>query len=1161
MNVRHSLVNLIALLALAGCSQAPTPGATPAATKSPTLKAQDTVTVTQGTNDVIAAGDFITKVPGQTGQPSVYLVAKTGGGDPNPGCNANGQANKATFTLTSDKPSTIPNPTGTYQTVGCGPSASVVIPYTVAANAVPGTIVELTINAATPQGTNTAATFKVKVIAPAPSDNTPPSITEQISGTPGLGGWYVSPVTVQWNVSDSESAISTTECASTTVSDDGSTTVTCTATSAGGPASKTVTIKKDATAPTVTPDNVTTGVWRNTPLSQEFTASDATSGLLADQPGVLDGKFTLTASADSVVGAPTVVTGSVKDNAGNSTTRSVSALIDTHKPTITAATFDVNGNALTATADGWFRQPVVVKFTCVDPQLNGADQSGVAGACPADVTVNETGSAGETVARTISDVAGNASDPVSLTVKVDTTAPTITATADHSGWFNGNVTVNFTCTENGSGLVGGCPAPVVVSAEGTTPVSASVTDRAGNSATSNVVNVQIDKTAPVASVQATTAPVNGWYRTDVAFAVTGTDAGGSGVASCTTPATLTTDATGYRAQGTCTDHAGNVSEVAQSVPVNRDTVAPTLTVTPDGTPSAFGWYRTDVTFTVAGNDERSGVSSCTQPATLSTEQAGYQAKATCTDNAGNTSAEVSSVAVNLDKTAPTFTRVVTPGPNADGWNNTDVTLDYTCADTLSGLDGACPADSTLTASADVAALTVADQAGNTASLAALSVKIDKVKPTITAVPDRAANSAGWYAAPVTVSFACTDDLSGVKTCTAPSTVGQTDADGQTVTGTASDKAGNTETTSLTVKVDATAPTISAATFDVNGNPISANANGWFKQTVIVKFTCADALSGVSTCPAPVTVGETALGGQTVTGSASDQAGNSASTGLNVKVDLTAPTATITPTPATPNGLNGWYTTQSVTFATSGTDNLTAVTCTPIPAITASTPGTTVQTTCTDLAGNTATASLPVKFDRDAPTLTLPGAITATATGNSQASVPFTVSASDNFTTPQPVTCRVGTTPVTSPAVFPVGTTTVTCAATDNAGNTSTGFFTVSVKYDFSGFFQPVDMNGLNTAKAGSAIPVKFSLGGNQGLNVMAAGYPKVYAISCSTLANLMPDEIETTVTAGGSSLTYDATAGQYVYVWKTSTSWAGTCQRLVVQLVDGTQKEAVFKFR
>ncbi|WP_189070114.1 PxKF domain-containing protein [Deinococcus radiotolerans] len=926
----------------------------------------------------------------------------------------------------------------------------------------------------------------------------------------------------------------------------------------GNKSTRTVTLKRDASAPTVTPVSVTNGVWRNTPLSQEFTASDVTSGVLSDQSGMVDGKFTLTASADSVVGAPTVVTGTVKDNAGNTTARSVSALIDTRKPTITAAIFDLNGNALTANADGWFRQPAVVKFTCADPQLNGADQSGVAGTCPADVTVNETGSAGETVTRTISDVAGNASDPVTLTVKVDTTAPTITATADHGGWFNGDVTVSFTCTENGSGLVGGCPAPVVVSAEGTTPVSASVTDRAGNTASSNVVNVQIDRTRPVATVTPTTEPLNGWYRTDVAFTVTGTDAGGSGVASCTTPATLTTDATGYRAQGTCTDNAGNISEVAQSVPVNRDTVAPTLTVTPNGTPSTFGWYRTDVTFTVAGNDERSGVSSCTQPAALSTEQAGYQAKATCTDNAGNTSAEVSSAAVNLDKTAPTFTRVVTPSPNTDGWNNTDVTLDYTCADTLSGLDGACPADSTLTASADIAALTVADQAGNTASLAALSVQIDKVRPQITAVPDRAANSAGWYAAPVTVSFTCTDDLSGVKTCTDPSTVAQTDADGQTVTGTATDKAGNTETTSLTVKVDTTAPTISAATFDVNGNAISANANGWFNQTVIVKFTCADVLSGLSNCPAPVTVGETAVSGQTVTGSASDQAGNTASTSLTVKVDKAVPSISAATFDVNGNAIsanaNGWFN-QTVVVKFICADTLSGVkTCPANVTISADTAqvGQTVSGVATDNADNaSAAASVIVKVDKTKPTLT-PSVSPNPVKLNAPATA--TPNATDSLSGVATASCE----PVMTSSV---GSKTVTCTATDNAGNINTGTAPYQVIYDFSGFFQPVDMNGLNTAKAGSAIPVKFSLGGNQGLNVMAAGYPKVYAINCSTLANLMPDEIETTVTAGGSSLTYDATAGQYVYVWKTSASWAGTCQKLVVQLVDGTQKEAVFKFR
>jgi hypothetical protein len=55
------------------------------------------------------------------------------------------------------------------------------------------------------------------------------------------------------------------------------------------------------------------------------------------------------------------------------------------------------------------------------------------------------------------------------------------------------------------------------------------------------------------------------------------------------------------------------------------------------------------------------------------------------------------------------------------------------------------------------------------------------------------------------------------------------------------------------------------------------------------------------------------------------------------------------------------------------------------------------------------------------------------------------------------------------------------------------------------------------------------------------------------------DIVEETVTAGGSSLNYDATVDQYIYVWKTDKSWAGTCRQLVVKLNDGTYHRANFK--
>jgi hypothetical protein len=118
---------------------------------------------------------------------------------------------------------------------------------------------------------------------------------------------------------------------------------------------------------------------------------------------------------------------------------------------------------------------------------------------------------------------------------------------------------------------------------------------------------------------------------------------------------------------------------------------------------------------------------------------------------------------------------------------------------------------------------------------------------------------------------------------------------------------------------------------------------------------------------------------------------------------------------------------------------------------------------------------------------------------------------------------------------------------------------VTLLYDWNGFFQPVDNDALNATKAGSAIPVKFSLGGYQGLGIFATGYPKSYQISCTTGAS--EDAIEETVTAGQSSLNYDPAAGQYIYVWKSVKNWAGTCRQLEVKLIDGTSHFANFKFK
>ena len=88
--------------------------------------------------------------------------------------------------------------------------------------------------------------------------------------------------------------------------------------------------------------------------------------------------------------------------------------------------------------------------------------------------------------------------------------------------------------------------------------------------------------------------------------------------------------------------------------------------------------------------------------------------------------------------------------------------------------------------------------------------------------------------------------------------------------------------------------------------------------------------------------------------------------------------------------------------------------------------------------------------------------------------------------------------------------------------------------------------------------MKFSLGGNPGLAIFEAGYPRSEWIVCDSTASV--EGLEQTLTAGSSSLSYDATTDLYMYVWKTEKSWSGTCRQLVVKLNDGTFHRANFKF-
>ncbi|MBI4674365.1 MAG: ExeM/NucH family extracellular endonuclease [Chloroflexi bacterium] len=115
-------------------------------------------------------------------------------------------------------------------------------------------------------------------------------------------------------------------------------------------------------------------------------------------------------------------------------------------------------------------------------------------------------------------------------------------------------------------------------------------------------------------------------------------------------------------------------------------------------------------------------------------------------------------------------------------------------------------------------------------------------------------------------------------------------------------------------------------------------------------------------------------------------------------------------------------------------------------------------------------------------------------------------------------------------------------------------------FDFDGFLRPIDnLPDLNEVKAGRAIPIKFTLGGDFGLDIFSAGYPQSVQIDCETAAVIgNPEE---TVAAGKSGLSFSPGNQRYKYGWKTKKAWEGTCRQFIVNFVDGSVERANFKFK
>jgi hypothetical protein len=139
----------------------------------------------------------------------------------------------------------------------------------------------------------------------------------------------------------------------------------------------------------------------------------------------------------------------------------------------------------------------------------------------------------------------------------------------------------------------------------------------------------------------------------------------------------------------------------------------------------------------------------------------------------------------------------------------------------------------------------------------------------------------------------------------------------------------------------------------------------------------------------------------------------------------------------------------------------------------------------------------------------------------------------------------------------VGPREFTVTAADEAGNTASATARYRVVYAFDGFLPPVrNRPRVNTWLAGAPVPVRFSLGGNRGLDVIADGWPQVAAVGCDFAGE--PESGESI--RYQRPLAYRKQKRRYVLLWKTDRRWAGSCRQLMLKLEDGTVKRADFKF-
>jgi Bacterial Ig-like domain len=717
-------------------------------------------------------------------------------------------------------------------------------------------------------------------------------------------------------------------------------------------------VNVDTTAPVNT--SAASATWADPAQHVTVSGNDATSGVDHVEWQV-DGGPVLTGAS----GTDVTVTGDgvhpvrtrVVDVAGNASSwRTDNVKVDTAAPV-----------DLTSAPAGWQSAPLAVDVNGYDAGSGVASvewslDNGPTTTVPAaSTTVTVTGDGQHTLRTRVTDALGHRTGWKSLTVRIDTTAPSNTTAVPPAGWQNGTVAVELDGADGGSGLdsmewrVDGAPAQsgpagtvVAITGDGAHTLQTRAVDSAGNASGWRSDSIQIDTVAPsdVTSLPGT-----------VAYGVTATIAGtdtASGVSRAEWKLGGVAGAGANGSQvplggpGTHTlehrvlDAAGNASPWTTSTvtvdpALNGDVTAPVDTTT---VPS--GWQTSSpVTVHITGTDADTAVDHVEWRADGGPRRSGPSGSALdisgegvhhfdtrVFDLAGNSTGWTDHV-VRVDSVSPVDATSVA------AWQNTQ-TVTLAASDATSGVsrmewwvDGGAtqtgPAGTAVTFPADgtyTLEHRAVDAAENASARVSDTVRIDTVVP----VDTTPAAPAGWQTSAWSVTPTGTDADSGVAAV-------QARVDGVPVTGTpvvigtdgphtletrVLDRAGNaTAWRTQTVKIDRhapadTTPAVPAGWRTTAWTTTPSADDGAGSGVVRVEWRLGSA--GAISTAAPATV--SAEGTTELQTRAVDAVGHaSAWRSQTVRIDHTAPVAGVACVPAA--APTGYACTASGTDAGSG----------------------------------------------------------------------------------------------------------------------------------------------------------------------------------------------------------------------------------------------------